>query len=176
MKILTVVGAPQPPQREYDGRVYVERIQVCEFTAKTAKVLAMLRGFLDHTGSIRQYPQRERRRLDSLPADMASEKAQERPTLARRLLLALWAWLPGNPVRVGLRTIDYRLGAVCRFLFGWSSYHLIIDALCRRARTLSLAPRVGVCYDVIELAGGIKIKQRCGCSVVCDAHELWPET
>ncbi|HEU4683064.1 MAG TPA: glycosyltransferase, partial [Nitrospira sp.] len=69
----------------------------------------------------------------------------------------------------------HRIGSACRFLSNLASFALIVSALYRRGRALSIAPAVIVCHDIFALAAGVRLKRVFGCALLYDSHELWPE-
>lgn len=141
------------PLREAEGNIYVERIDLHEYASKRLKAWAMFTSFLSVGGTIRRYL--ERKRHGPIP-DAANVNGRE----------ACLSWV---------QRIDHRIGAWCRFRSVWAAYGLIIGALYRRARSSSIIPRVIVCHDVFALAAAIRLKPLFRCSVLYDAHELWPE-
>lgn len=142
-------GTQGKPAREYVGGRYIERITVQEYASHPARFLARAGRFLLSVGSIRRYEQRQ---MDDGASSVQDEAAV--------------GWF---------RRLDCRIRGVVRLLAGWSVYNLIIDALYRRARAVSIVPRVIVCHDLPALAAGIRLKKQLNCAVIYDAHEYWPE-
>ncbi|MEX5219328.1 MAG: glycosyltransferase family 4 protein [Nitrospira sp.] len=141
------------PVREAEGNIYVERIDLHEYASMRRKAWAMLTSFLSVGGTIRRYLERKR----NTPSPDAANADGEEERLS---------WV---------RRIDHRIGSWCRFHSVWAAYELIIDSLYRRARSSSVIPRVIICHDVLALAAAIRLKPLFRCSVLYDAHELWPE-
>ena len=62
-----------------------------------------------------------------------------------------------------------------RFVRLWASHLRLVCALYRRARAMSVVPRVMICHDWFALAAAVKIKKRLRCPIIYDSHEFWPE-
>jgi glycosyltransferase involved in cell wall biosynthesis len=148
----TEVGSNKP-LRETEGNIYVERIDPHEYSSARRGLWAMVASFLSVGGMIRRYLERKR----NTPTPDAVNADGEEKSLS---------WV---------RRIDHRVGSWCRFHSVWAAYYLIIEALYRRSRSSSMIPRVIICHDVFALAAAIRLKQLFRCSVLYDAHELWPE-
>jgi glycosyltransferase involved in cell wall biosynthesis len=67
------------------------------------------------------------------------------------------------------------MGGACRFLAVNLSLRFLISAMCRRARAVSIVPRLVVCHDLHALVAGILLKRLHGCPVIYDSHECWPD-
>ncbi|MGQ0812304.1 MAG: glycosyltransferase family 4 protein [Nitrospiraceae bacterium] len=155
------------PCREYDGRVYVERINIFEFASIGAKWLFLMASVFHVGGTIRRYIKRESITGNSHPDDPGTSIELENslePRLRKR-----------NPFSTVLITADHQIGAVCRFLSNLASYGLIVSALYRRGRAASISPRVIICHDIFALAAGAMLKKVFRCSIIYDSHEFWPE-
>ena len=106
-------------------------------------------------------------------------------TLRRAARRAAWSyWRPmqnyiateGRPVEASLRRrAEIELGALIRHLANSASYDLLTEALYRRARALSVPPRLIVCHDIFALAAGVRLKGLFGSRLLYDSHEFWPE-
>lgn len=164
------------PEREYDGSVSTDRVDTYKFASNTAKCFSMLVSFLYVTGFVHRYLRRERERSDLLrrpaPSAPSGRKSSEHSS---GLAAMLRSWVQDSVVGRAWRPIDHTIGSVFRFLSVWSSYILLISALYRRARALSVIPRLIICHDVLALVAGARIKQMYGCPLLYDAHELWPD-
>jgi glycosyltransferase involved in cell wall biosynthesis len=146
------------PVREYDGRVYLERVLHGEAASAAAKSIPLLfENSRYSSAAMQRYAEMEnlrRSRLrEAVPRDLAPSGGQS-------------AWFG---------KIDHQVGALCRFLSAWGSYGVVASALYRRGRAISIRPRLIVCHDMVALAAGIKLKKLFGCPVLYDSHEFWPE-
>ena len=139
----------EKPAREYAHGRYVERINISEYASNAAKFLAKAGRVLSPVGSMRRHEQRQMGGVD--------------PSVQDKTTVGLF------------RRLDCQIRGALRFLVGWSVYNLIIDALYRRARAVSLVPRLVVCHDLFALAAGVRLKKHLKCAVIYDAHEYWPE-
>lgn len=174
IEMLKSVGRPA---REYNGNIYLERINKDAYSSKTAKCLCLLAGSSYVNGVIRRYVRRESLRT-AFPNNgvKASDRLPDsQKPFRNKLVTTVRGSFGGNPIRAVLRAIDHKIGAVCRLLSTWSSYNIIISALYRRARAISIIPRVIICHDIFGLAAGVRIKKLYGCPLIYDSHELWPE-
>ena len=80
---------------------------------------------------------------------------------------------PGN--LPALARLDHRVGAARRFFTAKSYTSLIVSALERRGRSVSIPPRTIVCHDIYALLAAPPLKARFGCSIIYDSHEFWPQ-
>jgi len=71
--------------------------------------------------------------------------------------------------------IHGRIGSILLFLAVVNSFYRIAQTLYRRARSVSICPRVVICHDLYALIVGVRMKKLSGCFLVYDSHELWPE-
>ena len=147
------------PAREYDGRVYLERVQHSEAASAAAQSIPF---FFENSryssAAMRRYTESESRRRSCLREAAPPDLAQ-----------------PSGPQSAWIGKIDHQVGAICRFLSAWGSYGVVTSALYRRGRAVSIRPRVIVCHDMFALAAGLKLKKLFGCPVLYDSHEFWPE-
>lgn len=70
----------------------------------------------------------------------------------------------------------HHLGAAYRFVAAWSYYSIIVSALYRRARAVSIPPTLILCHDLYALIPAARLKRRFGCALVYDSHEYFPES
>lgn len=74
-----------------------------------------------------------------------------------------------------LARLDHRFGAARRFAAARSYTSLIVSALERRGRSVSIPPKTIVCHDIYALLAAPVLKARFGCSIIYDSHEFWPQ-
>ncbi len=165
------------PLREYNDRVYVERVDRDEYASKTAKCFSVLAGLPSVKGAIRRFVQREN--LGRLPLDKAVRNSSQHDGSQKPLhpgvMTSLARSLRDNPVWRAFRAIDHRVGGAFRCLSTLTAYALVASAIYRRARALSIIPCVVICHDIHALAAAVKIKKLYGCPIIYDSHEFWPE-
>jgi glycosyltransferase involved in cell wall biosynthesis len=65
--------------------------------------------------------------------------------------------------------------SVRHFLGVLRDFHVIGRTLYRRARSVSIAPRLIICHDLYALFAAVKLKKLYGTPILYDSHELWPE-
>lgn len=152
----------EKPIREYDGRVYVERINVFEFSSIGAKGVHLLASIFHVGGTIRRYIKRESESGDSFGSTLEGTGSRSRLRMC-------------SSVKAVLARIDHRIGSVCRFFSNLASFGLIVSALYRRGRAASILPRLIICHDIFALASAVLLKRVFGCPILYDSHELWPE-
>ncbi len=165
------------PAREYKGNIYLERIDKDAYSSKTAKCLSMLTDFSYINGAIRRFMRRENLRVASA-ANAVRGWSQSYDSLKQSrggLMTIFRGVLRGDPVRMLFTGIDHKAGAAFRFLSRLASYTIISSAVYRRARALSIIPRVVICHDIYALAAAVKLKKLYGCPLIYDSHEFWPE-
>ncbi len=81
------------------------------------------------------------------------------------------------PASNDLRTrLDHHRGALLRLLANWGYYGLLLSALYRRGRSISVPPTAIVCHDIYSLLPGVLLKRRLGCALLYDSHEFFPES
>lgn len=162
------------PRREYDGKVYVERIDVVEFASMGAKWLYLLARALNVGGAIRRYIRRESERR-SAPSfkDSSNPESSDKPSkVTSHFASPLRLW---SAFKAMIAAVDHRIGSACRFFSNLASYGLIVSALYRRGRAASISPRIIVCHDIFALASAVMLKRVFRCPIIYDSHELWPE-
>ncbi len=71
--------------------------------------------------------------------------------------------------------VQHQSAATLRHLANNASNSVFTDALYRRARALSIAPRLIICHDIYALAAGVRLKSVFNCRLIYDSHEFWPE-
>jgi glycosyltransferase involved in cell wall biosynthesis len=144
--VLGATWSTEHQAREFDGTVYLERVNIAESASPAALARAARRARLGVRGPAQRYVAAEGRRRGAGPG---------------------WN---------GLRThVDHQAGAALRHLGNSASHALLSDALYRRGRALSIPPRVIVCHDIFALAAGVKLKRQFGSRLLYDTHEFWPE-
>ncbi len=180
-----IIGAVSPletstererPEQEYDGTLLTDRVKSYEYASATAKGLARLLSFLYMTGFVQRYFWRERERGDPVRYPKLHALTSRKSSCCSNGLGAmLRSWIRGSVAGRAWQAIDHTIGSVFRFLSVWSVHNVLSSALYRRARALSVIPRLLICHDVLALVAGARIKQMYGCPLLYDAHELWPE-
>jgi len=80
-----------------------------------------------------------------------------------------------RPARRGLAQLDHHIGAVARSASAATYGNLIVSALRRQARAVSVPPRVIICHDIYALLAASALKRQFGCPIIYDSHELWPQ-
>ncbi len=143
--VLGTTWSTEKQAREYDGITYVERVNILENSSAFATVIGGVLGRLDHLGPTRRYLAREGR----FPQTRGLRRA--------------------------LRAVDHQIGAAFRFISSWGYNSIFINALYRRARAISVVPRVIVCHDIYALIPAVMLKRIYGCPVIYDSHEFWPQ-
>jgi glycosyltransferase involved in cell wall biosynthesis len=147
------------PVREYDGRVYLERIRQSDVASPAVQSIPLLF---------------ENSRYASAAMSRYVERESARPSCTGETE-PLHGMESAEPGRGWFTHIDHQAGALCRFLSIVGSYGMATSALYRRGRALSVPPRVIVCHDMAGLAAGVRLKELFRCPVLYDAHECWPE-
>jgi glycosyltransferase involved in cell wall biosynthesis len=159
--VLGIMWATEKPEREYDGAIYVERVGIGEHSSEASRWLSSVCNRLSALGPATRYEAREGRPLE---AGAGAEAARQLGSgLLRRLFDRLTAML------------DHQLGGLIRFLAAFSYGAVLVSALYRRGRAISVVPGVIVCHDLYALVPAIRLKRRFGCPVVYDSHEYWPQ-
>jgi glycosyltransferase involved in cell wall biosynthesis len=82
----------------------------------------------------------------------------------------------GKRERGGRRWFRHHLGAAMRFAAAWAYYAVIISALARRMRTLSVPPKLVLCHDLYALLAAVPLAKRYRARLVYDSHEYFPES
>lgn len=84
----------------------------------------------------------------------------------------------GRPPEIGgrRRQLAHHLGAAYRFVAAWGYYAIIVSALYRRARAVSVPPTLILCHDLYALIPAARLKRRFGCALLYDSHEYFPES
>jgi glycosyltransferase involved in cell wall biosynthesis len=72
-------------------------------------------------------------------------------------------------------TLRHHVGAASRLVAAWGYYAILLSALYRRARAVSVRPRVIVAHDLYALIPAVVLKRRWGSSLLYDSHEYFPE-
>lgn len=163
------------PARQYDGRVFIERV-FPHWSGRSRSLSLFLQLLRDPTGTI-LLSSKCRQVLRLLRIDHIV-----RPLLERRLASRKYASRTHCPSRQGLIKWSEVTDALRRAwpsLMGCASIlcgmRVIYKTLLRRARAVSIVPRVVVCHDIYALVVGVRLKELMGCSVIYDSHEVWPE-
>jgi glycosyltransferase involved in cell wall biosynthesis len=175
--ILGFTSTNEKPLREYDGIIYLERIQVDLYSSKTKKIVylflnllqygsARLRRIIRFAEGLRQSGKEPSLRTNILTISSSSSSQPHKKTEETKLFSSIPKTITG---------IIKRMVYVYRFILRLSFYYFIVDALYQRARTMSIIPRVIICHDIYALAAGAKIKRMYQCPLIYDSHELWPE-
>lgn len=71
---------------------------------------------------------------------------------------------------------QYHVGGLFRLIAAWSFYAIIVSALGRRARAVSVPPRLIVAHDIYALLPAVALKRRFGSRLLYDTHEFFPES
>jgi glycosyltransferase involved in cell wall biosynthesis len=133
------------PLREYDGRIYLERVDLTLHARTRAKALGAALGGLLTLGPIARDVERVNR-----PADAADGTTR-------------------------LRRLDRRLGVTGRLAASYGQLRIVMSALLERSLALSIPPAVVVCHDLPTLPVGLAVRRAFGSKVVFDCHDFWPE-
>ncbi len=163
------------PTRQYDGRVFIER--VFPYSSDRSKALSLFLQLLcDPTETILN-SSKCRQLLRFLRVDQIV-----RPLLEQRLAYRKRSARTNGPSSKGsskwsgvtdaLRRAWPSLMYCASILYGM---RVIYRTLLKRARSVSVVPRVVVCHDIYTLVVGVELKKLMGCSVIYDSHEVWPE-
>ena len=160
--------------RDYDGTTFIERFSIFDHAPLSTKVANALFEKIDAAATkLLAAFGRENSRvpgsanaIDS-PSETASPSATGRRASILRRIGQMTLNLVGRPLR--------SLQMLFRFLWAWSAYAIIMGAIYRRARSISILPRVCICHDIYALIPGVLLKQLIGCRVIYDSHELWSE-
>lgn len=142
-------GPPSPspkPEREQDGNICIERINIYRYASPAARALSRLIDFLCPPGAISRFTKREEQ----------------------------WTG-DSRPARSFLANIDHQIGRVCRRASYWAVQRMIASALYRRARAVEEPPAMIVCHDLFALAAAVELKKVFGSPILYDTHEFWPE-
>jgi glycosyltransferase involved in cell wall biosynthesis len=91
---------------------------------------------------------------------------------ARRFIARQGA-LPTSARRAEL--LDHHVGAALRLLAAWGFYGLLISALYRRGRAVTVAPAAIISHDIYALMPAVLLKRRFGVPLLHDSHEFFPE-
>jgi glycosyltransferase involved in cell wall biosynthesis len=153
---IEVLGATSPTEKEarqYDGHTYVERVSIQEHASRTATAVGSVLARFAKCGAARRY-----------------EERIEAPETAHRDIAA---GVGSRGMETGA-AIAHHFGAGVRFARAWGSYGILMSALWRRARAVSVVPRLVVCHDVYALLPAVRLKRQYGCRILYDTHELWP--
>ncbi len=174
--ILGFILSDEKPAREYDGIIYTERVKVDLYSSRVKMAFYQLLRVMQFG------PRRFRRAvlvlegwIKHLKVNTASlpcpspEPYKDR--LDRGLLFRNLAIFTGKTFVKIIR----RIFSIPRFLFISALYYFTLDALYQHARAVSIIPRLVICHDIYALAAGVRLKKLCGCPVIYDSHELWPE-
>lgn len=71
---------------------------------------------------------------------------------------------------------DHHLGALLRLVAAWGFYGLLISALYRRGRAVSVQPTAIVSHDIYALMPAALLRRRFGARLLHDSHEFFPES
>lgn len=141
--VLAAVWPPlERPEREYDGRIYIERVDVTSYATTRSQALGAALGGLLTLGPVARDVDRVNR-------------------------------LSG--VANGAGFLDRRVGVTGRLLASYGQLRIAMSALEKRARGLSIPPRIVVCHDLPMLPVGLVLRDLFGSKVVFDCHDFWPE-
>ncbi len=153
-EILGATWSTEKEAREYDGLCYKERVNINEHASGSAKRVARVLGRLHDARTSRRCPAQE-----------AREGTEEIG------IRGVWrSWL-----RAVAAAGEHQTEAALRFVEAWGFNAMMMSALHRRARSVSLIPRLLICHDLYGLMPAIRLKQRYGCPVIYDSHEFWPQ-
>lgn len=155
--VIGIVAETDRPLREYDGRTYIERAFIGYAASAWARTLARLGGAFRQLGCTARYIERKSREVESGAVSYPPTAAAKGPAVS-------WQ-----------TELDHCIGGVCRFLGMNLSLRHLISGICRRARAVSVVPRLVICHDLHALVAGIQLKKLFGCAVIYDSHECWPE-
>jgi glycosyltransferase involved in cell wall biosynthesis len=136
------------PAREYDGRVYTERLSPPEYMSRRTKFIWKSATRLLGLGPARRF---------------ADAEANDRRAPQHR---ALRGWY---------RALDYHIGALLVLVGAWGYYWTLVTALYRRSRSVSVRPTLIVVHDIFALVAGIRLRRHLGARLLYDSHEFWPE-
>lgn len=160
------------PWKEYDGRLFIERLLILENADGRTLGLLKKAGRLFMRGSTQRYLAQRRADLAERfvplrdPAAAADTTVFKQPWFFTRLfqgckdLLARW---------------DLRRGAKNRYRALAGFRQASENLLCLAARSRSVPPDLVVCHDLPSLPAGLWLKERYGTRVVYECHECWPE-
>lgn len=140
------------PEREYAEGIYVERIRIPVYASKMSKALCAIVGCLSIGAYVAPFLRLRTRRSSG-----ASQVPNGGATAWR-------SW-----------TVVGAAGRLSRFVRTWASHLRLVSALYRRARAMSVVPRVMICHDWMALAAAVRIKKRMQCPIIYDSHEFWPD-
>lgn len=157
--IIIFTGSTQNPPCEYDGVIYTERVSY--ILSNTERRLFLLYRFIYKL--IRGEERSPNLQVQRQPQG-TSHSIKSRRNLRNRFSF-------GNSVIGGVINAS---GPIANLLY----HFLFAVTLYRRARAISIIPRLIVCHGIYALAAGVRIKKLYGCPVVYDNHEFCslPET
>jgi glycosyltransferase involved in cell wall biosynthesis len=144
--IISSVYTSDKPLREYEDKVYTERINIYGNASQPAKFLSRVGSFLVNLNITRGYT------YQMQEASFSSETSDRSTKPDSNFFGELFYWL-------------YKL----------FSYNVIVSAIYRRSRAISLVPSLIICHDIYALIPAIKLKKIFGCPVLYDSHEYWPQ-
>jgi glycosyltransferase involved in cell wall biosynthesis len=166
-EVLAAVWRHRFPAREFDGDLYVERGLVERLCSpRSLRALDRSRGL---------YNRRVTRRYTGLR--LRTVERQTCPEPAREGAAAP----PGDegprraPLRRAARCLRLQYGRLLRFAAGYLALRPLVSAMDRRARAVSIIPRVVVCHGPCALGAAVGLKRQYGCPVIYDSPEYWPE-
>jgi len=167
----------EKPSREYDGIIYTERIKVDLLSSKLKMGIYQFFRLI-------QFGSRRLRKIVYLSERFGRGSEVSKPNIDIVTVSSSHVSKPFKkeqklelppPVGKTITAITRRIVSVPRFLLLFAFYYFIVDALYRRARAVSIIPRLIICHDIYALAAGVRIKQLYHCPIIYDSHELWPE-
>jgi glycosyltransferase involved in cell wall biosynthesis len=133
------------PEREYDGRLYLERVDVTKFATTSMQAFGGALGSLITFGPTA----RDIERTSRLSAADGNGSWRAR--------------------------IERRVGVTGRLLASYGQLRMAANALFRRSKGLSIPPAVVVCHDLPTLPVGLALRRVFGSRVVFDCHDLWSD-
>jgi glycosyltransferase involved in cell wall biosynthesis len=143
--VIGICRSPVRHDREYDGTVYLERVNVYDHASTAAKRAAKYTSPLWGVGHLSHYN-----------GDQTGHQTERHRD----------SWFESTKIHVG---------HVARFVASSFHANMIRSALQRRAKVVSLPPSVVVCHDIYALPVGLALKRAFGSRVLYDSHEFWPE-
>lgn len=144
--IISSVYISNKPLREYEDKVYTERINIYANASQLAKFLSRVGSFIANLNITRTYIHQMQEA--SFGSDASNQSTKQDSNF---------------------------LGVFCYWLYKLFSYNIIVSAIYRRARSISLVPSLIVCHDIYALIPAIRLKKIFGCPVLYDSHEYWPQ-
>jgi glycosyltransferase involved in cell wall biosynthesis len=151
--VIGAVHATDRPWCEYDGRLYIERMHAGTNASPWAHVLARLGESAAASLPGQRRAARSYRELEFGPDPVPPE--------------GWFAWLR--------RKTDRAAGEAAHYFYRLTAFGLLMSAMRRRARAVSVVPDLVVCADLFALVAGIQLKKTYGCPVIYDNHEFSPE-